>query len=199
MSGPGASAPGVGRPGPTAGAQDHAVIALGSNLGDRDATLRTAVSAIAAIDGVTVIGASVPIESVAVTLDGPDETKPGYLNGVVVVSTTVSPEDLLIELNRIESEHGRVRQERWGDRTLDLDLIAHGDTRLDTERLTLPHPRAAERSFVLEPWLQVEPDAVLPGRGRVDALLRALGEPVAHVEGAPALDVPLVTARGRNA
>ncbi|BDZ48820.1 hypothetical protein GCM10025867_10610 [Frondihabitans sucicola] len=170
----------------------RAVIALGANLGDRDATLREAVTDLGAIDGVTVVGASVPIESVAVTLQGLDASKPPYLNGVVVVSTTLAPEPLLGELNRIEAEHGRVRLERWGDRTLDLDLIVHGETVHSTDRLTLPHPRAAERSFVLEPWLQVDADAELPGVGRVDVILRALGDPVAHVVGAPSLDVPLV-------
>ncbi|ARC55599.1 2-amino-4-hydroxy-6-hydroxymethyldihydropteridine pyrophosphokinase [Frondihabitans sp. 762G35] len=167
----------------------RAVIALGSNLGDRDATLRGAVADIAAIEGVVVVGASVPIESVAVTLAGLDDSKPNYLNGVVVVDTTLEPEPLLRELNRIESEHGRVRLERWGDRTLDLDLIVHGDDVRDTGVLTLPHPRAAERSFVLEPWLQVEPDASLPGGERVADLLGALGDPVAHVPGAEPLDV----------
>lgn len=171
----------------------RAVIALGSNLGDRDHTLRQAVADIRAIDGVELVAASHPIESVAVTLHGPDEDKPSYVNGVAVVSTTLAPEKLLTELNRIEAEHGRVRLERWGDRTLDLDLIVHGDTTLDSDRLTLPHPRAAERSFVLQPWLEVDADAVLPGVGRVDVVLRDLGESVTVVPGAPSLDVLLVT------
>ena len=171
----------------TAGAPVRAVIALGSNLGDRESTLRQAVHDLEAIDGVDLVGASVPIQSVAVTLHGLDDSKPEYLNGVVVVSTTLAPEALLDALNRIEAEHGRVRLERWGDRTLDLDLIVYGDVVLDTERLTLPHPRAVERAFVLEPWLQVDADAVLPGAGRVDVILRGLGEQVAHVAGAAPL------------
>ena len=81
---------------------------------------------------------------------------------------------LLGYLHAIEARHGRVRRERWGDRTLDLDLIAFGDVRSDAPALLLPHPRAAERDFVLEPWLALDPDAVLPGRGRVDALLADL-------------------------
>ena len=170
-----------------------AVVALGSNLGDRDSTLRDAVRDLGDVDGVELVRASAPIESVAVGLEGLDESKPTYLNGAVLVRTTLSADDLLTELNRIESEHGRVRLERWGDRTLDLDMIVHGDTRLDTDRLTLPHPRAAERSFVLEPWLQVDADAELPGLGRVDEILRALDEPVAHVAGAPSLAVPLAS------
>jgi 2-amino-4-hydroxy-6-hydroxymethyldihydropteridine diphosphokinase len=169
----------------------RAVVALGSNLGDREATLREAVRDLAAIDGVDLVGASVPIESVAVTLDGVDASKPAYLNGVVVVTTTLAPEALLDELNRIESAHGRIRLERWGDRTLDLDLIVYDDVVQGTERLTLPHPRAAERSFVLEPWLQVDADAVLPGIGRVDVILRGLGDQVAPVAGAAPLGDPL--------
>lgn len=183
-----------GRAGSAPSEPVRAVIALGSNLGDRDRTLRRAVGDLDATPGVNVVGASVPIESVAVTLDGLDESKPSYLNGVAVVSTTLAPEELLDELNRIESDHGRVRLERWGDRTLDLDLIVYGDVVRDTERLTLPHPRAVERSFVLEPWLQVDRDAVLPGAGRVDAILGSLGDPVAHVEGARPLDAPLAEA-----
>ncbi|GAA4266164.1 2-amino-4-hydroxy-6-hydroxymethyldihydropteridine diphosphokinase [Frondihabitans peucedani] len=180
-----------GRAGSAPSEPVRAVVALGSNLGDRDLTLRRAVGDLDRTAGVSVVGASVPIESVAVTVDGLDESKPPYLNGVAVVSTTLAADDLLTELNRIESDHGRVRLERWGDRTLDLDLIVYGDEVRDTERLTLPHPRAAERSFVLEPWLQVDADAVLPGAGRVDAILRSLGDPVAHVAGAAPLDVPL--------
>jgi 2-amino-4-hydroxy-6-hydroxymethyldihydropteridine diphosphokinase len=172
----------------------RAVVALGSNLGDRDATLRAAVADLAAVDGVEVLAASVPIESVAVTLEGRDDSKPAYLNGAVLVATTLDPEALLTQLNRIESAHGRVRLERWGDRTLDLDLIVHGDTVQDTERLTLPHPRTAERSFVLEPWLQVEPEAVLPGGAVVARLLAALEDPVVHVAGAQPLDLPSLTA-----
>lgn len=168
----------------------RAVVALGSNLGDRDATLRAAVRALDETPGVTVVAASEPIESVAVTLAGVDESKPAYLNGAALVETTLPPLELLDAVNRIEDEHGRVRVERWGDRTLDLDLVVYGDTIVDTERLTLPHPRAFERSFVLEPWLQVDPAAVLPGAGPVAELLDGLQEPVAHVPDAPRLDRP---------
>ncbi|WP_082763492.1 2-amino-4-hydroxy-6-hydroxymethyldihydropteridine diphosphokinase [Frondihabitans sp. PAMC 28766] len=165
----------------------RAVVALGANLGDRDATLRAAVAALAATPGVTVLDASVPIESVALTPDGLDESKPAYLNGAALVETTLGPVELLDQLNRIEDDHGRVRLERWGDRTLDLDLVVHGDTVVDTPRLTLPHPRAADRSFVLEPWLQVDPEAVLPGAGPVRGILVGLQDPVAHRAGAARL------------
>ncbi|KQQ25553.1 2-amino-4-hydroxy-6-hydroxymethyldihydropteridine diphosphokinase [Frondihabitans sp. Leaf304] len=168
-----------------------AVVALGSNLGDRDATLRRAVSALRATPEVEVVAASVPIESVALTVDGLDESKPAYLNGAVLLATTLEPVALLDQLNRIENDEGRLRVERWGDRTLDLDLIAYDDVVLDTERLTLPHPRAAERSFVLEPWLQVDPEAAIPGSGPIAPLLAQLSDPVSRVAGAARLDADL--------
>lgn len=168
-----------------------AVVALGSNLGDRDGTLRLAVRSLAATPGIDVVAASVPIESVALTVDGLDDSKPAYLNGVVVLTTTLSPLDLLDRLNSIENDQGRLRVERWGDRTLDLDLIAYDDVLLDTERLTLPHPRAAERSFVLEPWLQIDPEAEIPGSGPIAPLLAQLSDPVTRVPGAVRLDAVL--------
>ena len=96
--------------------------------------------------------------------DGPDASAPAYLNGVALVTTRLAPSVLLGYLHAIEARHGRQRQERWGDRTLDLDLIAFGDVRSADPRLTLPHPRAVERDFVLAPWLSLDPDAELPGR-----------------------------------
>lgn len=150
---------------------EPAVVAFGSNLGDREATVLAAVDDLAATPGVRVDAVSPFMESIAVHLDGADETAPRYLNGVVLLSTALDPHALLDELNRIEDAHGRVRMERWGDRTLDLDLIAMGGRQIHDDRLVLPHPRAAEREFVLAPWLDVDPDAELPGLGRVDALL----------------------------
>lgn len=151
-----------------------AVIAVGSNLGDRAATFEAAVRAIAEADGVEVTAISTPIETVAVKLDGEDPDAPAYLNGVVLVRTTLAPRRLLQLLNGIERDHGRVRGERWGDRTLDLDIIDYAGMRSSADDLTLPHPRAHERTFVLRPWAEVAPDAVLPGRGRVADLLAAL-------------------------
>jgi dihydroneopterin aldolase / 2-amino-4-hydroxy-6-hydroxymethyldihydropteridine diphosphokinase len=152
-------------------APEPVVLALGSNLGDRAATLASAVGALRAVPGLTLTAESPVIESVAVTLAGEDPDKPGYLNQVVIGTSDLGPERLLEELLAIERAHGRVRTERWGDRTLDLDLIAYGERRIDTPELQLPHPRAAERDFVLRPWLLADPDAVLPGAGRVEALL----------------------------
>lgn len=155
----------------------RAVVALGANLGDTAATLAEAVSELRALPLTTGVVCSDPIESVAVTLTGPDPSKPGYLNAVALLETRLAPTVLMSALGDIESRHGRVRLERWGSRTLDLDLIAYGEVTSDDPRLTLPHPRAHERDFVLGPWASVDPDAQLAGRGRVaDLLRRVLGE-----------------------
>ncbi|WP_270366400.1 2-amino-4-hydroxy-6-hydroxymethyldihydropteridine diphosphokinase [Microbacterium algeriense] len=156
-----------------------AVVALGANLGDRHETIRAAAERIARLPLVSDVRLSALFETVALRLDGPDPDAPGYVNAVALVTTRLAPEILLGMLHAIEDENGRERRERWGDRTLDLDLIAYGDFVSDEPRLQVPHPRAAERLFVLEPWLDVDPDAVLPGWGRVAELaadLRARGE-----------------------
>ncbi|RZU64009.1 2-amino-4-hydroxy-6-hydroxymethyldihydropteridine diphosphokinase [Microterricola gilva] len=151
-----------------------AVIALGANLGDRRATLAAAVRAIADLPGVELTGVSSFIETPALKPHGVDTDAPAYLNGVATVVSALAPHALLDALNAIEHANGRVRAEHWGDRTLDLDLITYAELQQSDDRLTLPHPRAAERDFVLRPWLELQPDAVVPGRGRVDALLAAL-------------------------
>ena len=150
-----------------------AVIALGSNLGYRQQNLRSGVKDIGLIDGVTVTAVSDIVESQAVKPTGTDASAPQYLNAVILVTCDLDPETLLTELNRIETDHGRVRVERWGDRTLDLDLIAFGTLTHSSVRLTLPHPRAWERSFVIVPWRQIDPEARLAGRGRIDQLAAA--------------------------
>ncbi|WJY00911.1 2-amino-4-hydroxy-6-hydroxymethyldihydropteridine diphosphokinase [Curtobacterium sp. 458] len=160
----------------------RAVIALGANLGDRGSTLRAAASAIAALPGVTPVASSREVESVAVTLDGRDETKPRYRNAVVVVDTDLEPQALLDALHGIEDEHGRTREVRWGDRTLDLDVVAIDDLVIDTATLTVPHPRAAERAFVLAPWVDADPAAVLPGAGSVAELLDTIGDDTERVD-----------------
>lgn len=148
-----------------------AVVALGSNLGERAETLQAAVDALAALPLTAEVRASRVFETVAVTAAGVSEDAPRYLNAVALVRTRLAPTVLLRELHAIEAAHGRVRRERWGDRTLDLDLIAYGGVTSSDPRLTLPHPRAAEREFVLAPWLDVAPDAHLPGGGAVAELL----------------------------
>ena len=162
-----------------------AVLSLGSNLGDREGTIRVAIEEIAGVDSVTVVNASGLVETAAVRLDGVDDQAPPYLNAVVAILTALSPEALLDSLNRIEDAHGRVRDERWGDRTLDIDIVSMGGLTRESDTVTLPHPRAAGRAFVLAPWLEIEPDARIPGYGRVDELLAATGDLVHRVEAEP--------------
>jgi 2-amino-4-hydroxy-6-hydroxymethyldihydropteridine diphosphokinase len=151
-----------------------AVIALGANLGDRQATLLAATRELADSDGVELTAISPVIETPALRLDGVDHTAPAYLNAVALLNTTLTPDALLDVLTRIEQAHGRVRSDRWGDRTLDLDIVDFAGMVSSTDRLTLPHPHAFERDFVLKPWLAVDPDAVLPGHGRVADLVVGL-------------------------
>lgn len=153
-----------------------AVIALGANLGDRAETLEAALHEIARLPLTDRVRSSSAIETIAVTTKGVDASAPRYLNAVAVVDTRLAPTVLLAHLHAIEARHGRERRERWGDRTLDLDLISYGDITSSDFRLTLPHPRAAEREFVLAPWLEVDPAAVLPGSGRVADMLAHLRE-----------------------
>lgn len=148
-----------------------AIVAFGANLGDRAATIEAAAAELRALPLVDDVRLAPPISSVAVKPGGPDAEAPGYLNTVAIVSTRLAPSVLLAQLHEIERRHGRVRLERWGDRTLDLDLIAYGDVRSDDPHLLLPHPRAAERDFVLRPWLVLDPEAELPGAGSVARLL----------------------------
>ncbi|HWH25686.1 MAG TPA: 2-amino-4-hydroxy-6-hydroxymethyldihydropteridine diphosphokinase [Pseudolysinimonas sp.] len=152
----------------------EAVVAFGSNLGDRAATLLAAARELADTAGIELVAMSSVHETAAVRPEGIDVDAPAYLNAVALVRTTLAPVELLRVLNAIEHAHGRVRAERWGDRTLDLDLIDVSGTVLVTDDLVLPHPRAHERDFVLAPWLEIAPDATLPGYGRIDALLAGL-------------------------
>jgi len=162
-------------PGPRAPRPETvAVVAFGANLGDREETIRGAAARIARLPLVSEVQLSPLHETVAVRLDGPDPEAPAYVNAVALVTTRLAPSVLLGMLHAIEDENGRERHERWGDRTLDLDLIAYGDETSDAEAVRLPHPRAAERLFVLDPWLDLDPDAVLTGHGRVADLAGAL-------------------------
>jgi dihydroneopterin aldolase/2-amino-4-hydroxy-6-hydroxymethyldihydropteridine diphosphokinase len=137
----------------------RAVLALGANLGDRAATLQAALDDLDAFEGIRVIAASPVLQTDPV--GGPDQ--PDYLNAVLLVDTMLAPMELLAACQEVENDHGRTRHERWGPRTLDVDLISYGDVVAATGQLDLPHPRAGERAFVLAPWLAVAPDAVLPG------------------------------------
>jgi 2-amino-4-hydroxy-6-hydroxymethyldihydropteridine diphosphokinase len=149
-----------------------AVLALGSNLGDRRDILQGAVDAIEGIDQVRVTAASPVYETAPV--GGPQQ--PDYLNAVLLVTTTLPSRELLDRLHEVEAAFDRVRLVRWGPRTLDIDIITVAGERSDDPELTLPHPRAHERAFVLAPWHDADPDAVLPEHGAVADLLAAIGD-----------------------
>lgn len=151
------------------------VVALGTNLGDRDQEAFSALADIRATEGFRVIAASGVHETVALGPEGPNPDAPSYLNQVILLDSAWSAEKTLALLHGIENAHGRERGTvRYADRTLDLDLIMYGDETHDTEELTVPHPRAHRRRFVLEPWSEVDPEAVIPGLGPVSELLAAL-------------------------
>ena len=154
--------------------EQPAVIAFGANQGDRGATIHAAATELAEAKDVELTAISSLHETVAVRVEGPDPDAPAYLNAVALIRTTMTPDALLTLLHEIESDHGRVRAERWGDRTLDLDIVDFAGMQRDRDGLTLPHPRAAERDFVLKPWLEVDPDAVLAGHGSVADLVGSL-------------------------
>jgi dihydroneopterin aldolase/2-amino-4-hydroxy-6-hydroxymethyldihydropteridine diphosphokinase len=147
-----------------------AVLALGANLGDRVAALSAAVAALRDVGGLRVDAVSPVVETSPV--GGPPQ--PDYLNAVVLVTTELTPRQLLAACQRVEAGQGREREVRWGPRTLDLDVIRYGDLLSADPELELPHPRAAHRAFVLAPWLAMDGLAWLPeaaGRRPVAPLL----------------------------
>jgi 2-amino-4-hydroxy-6-hydroxymethyldihydropteridine diphosphokinase len=150
------------------------VLSLGSNLGDRLSNLQGAVDALADTPDVWVTGVSGIYETEPV--NSPDDAGL-YLNLVVLADTTLSAARLLDRALAVEDAFDRQRSEEHNSpRTLDIDLIVVGDKVSDTDELQLPHPRAAERAFVLRPWLDLEPDAEIPGTGTVAELLEKAGE-----------------------
>lgn len=138
------------------------VVAIGANLGDPQATMRSAVAELDRVPGVQITDVSPLARTAAV---GGPEDQPDYLNAVLLARTTLSARALLQACLEVENLHGRTRDERWGARTLDVDLITYGTLTDSAEDIEIPHPRAHERAFVLEPWSQIAPDAVLPGLG----------------------------------
>ena len=147
----------------------RAVLALGSNLGDRLYSLQGAVNALNDTPDIFVTAVSPVYESKPV--DSPEGSE-DYLNAVVLIDTTLSAPRLMDRALAIEDAFDRERSEvRNAPRTLDVDLVVVGDRRSDTDTLTLPHPRAAERAFVLQPWYDTEPDALLPGGDAIAVLL----------------------------
>lgn len=148
----------------------RAVLSVGANLGDRLGTLQGCVQAIARLPDTDVLAVSPVYQTTPV--GGPPQ--PDYLNAVLLVETGLPPRDLLAALGRIEAGFGRVRTERFGPRTLDIDIIDYDGQVSDNPVLTLPHPRAHERAFVLAPWHDLDPGAALPGHGPIAGLLAAL-------------------------
>jgi 2-amino-4-hydroxy-6-hydroxymethyldihydropteridine diphosphokinase len=163
-----------------------AYIGVGSNLGDRESTIRAAIARLEAHAGIRIVTCSALFETDPI---GPPQ--PAYLNGAIAVETTLDPPSLLAELLRVERELGRVRDPlvRMGPRTIDLDLLLYGDIVIDEPGLAVPHPRMPERAFVLVPLAEIAPNAVNPRCGRtVASLVRDLAgaHPVSSVEhGAP--------------
>jgi 2-amino-4-hydroxy-6-hydroxymethyldihydropteridine diphosphokinase len=149
----------------------RAFVGLGANLGDREATIRRAVSLLGATEGVEVLRVSTlrDTEPVGVV------DQPRFLNGAVELETALRPHELLGLLLAVERELGRDRAGvRWGPRTIDLDLLVYEDEVVDEQWLQLPHPLLHERRFALEPLAELEPDLEIPGRGRVSDLLARL-------------------------
>jgi len=148
----------------------NAFVGIGSNLGDREDHLRRAVELLAAEDAISVLASSQlrVTEPVGPVAQGP------FLNGAVQVETELAPRALLERLLAIEERLGRVRRERFGPRTIDLDLLVYEDAVVDEPGLTLPHPLLHERRFALEPLAELAPDLEIPGRGSVSALLSKL-------------------------
>ena len=147
-----------------------AYVGLGANVGPRAVTLLRAVDLLAEADDVEVLAVSQLRDTEPVgVLD-----QPSFLNGAVRIETTLEPRALLELLLGIERSLGRVRAERWGPRSVDLDLLVYGDETVDEPGLRVPHPRLRERRFALEPLAELDPDLVVPGLGPVSAALTAL-------------------------
>jgi 2-amino-4-hydroxy-6-hydroxymethyldihydropteridine diphosphokinase len=146
----------------------RAVIALGSNLGNRELNIDSAIAELAKI--IEIIHLSTNHETDPV--GGPEQPK--YLNAVLIAETQLDPHELLISMLEIENKLGRKREIHWGPRTIDLDLIVVGDQVVVSDVLVLPHPRAHERKFVLEPWLEIDPTAQIPGIGLVESILQRI-------------------------
>ncbi|GEK81137.1 2-amino-4-hydroxy-6-hydroxymethyldihydropteridine diphosphokinase [Agrococcus baldri] len=150
-------------------AERRAVLSLGANLGDRVATIDAAVRALEAIDGIRVLERSGNWESPSWHPDG-EGLSPDYVNIALLIATTMEPIDLLDATQAVEDALGRVRTQRWSPRTIDIDIVTMGGIERAEDRLVLPHPRAHQRQFVLQPWLEIEPLAVLPGQGPIAEL-----------------------------
>ena len=145
-----------------------AVIALGANIGSPEEQMQLAIAMLREATDV------IALSSIYRTLPVGGPEQPDFLNAICIAESDLPAADLLALLHGIEKTLGRERIERWGPRAIDLDLIQYGSILSSAEELELPHPRAHERKFVLEPWLEVEPDAILITHGKVSELLEQL-------------------------
>ena len=143
----------------------RAYVGVGANVGDRAATIDAAVSALPAVVAVSKLRETDPVGVV---------DQPRFLNGAAALDTNLSARELLDVLLTIERDLGRERRERWGPRTIDLDLLLYGGETIEEPGLTVPHPRLHERRFALEPLLDLDPELAIPGRGRVADVLAEL-------------------------
>jgi 2-amino-4-hydroxy-6-hydroxymethyldihydropteridine diphosphokinase len=143
----------------------RAYVGLGANLGEREETIRAAVAELPDVVAVSPLRETDPV---GVT------DQPRFLNGVAALETELAPRELLDVLLAVERRLGRERRERWGPRTIDLDLLLYGDEVIDEDGLKIPHPRLHERRFVLEPLADLAPQLVVPGLGGVEDLLAEL-------------------------
>lgn len=145
-----------------------AVIALGANIGNPQEQMDLAVAMLREATDFKVVSEYFSTEPVS------DIAQPDYLNAVCIVESELPAMDLLALLHGIEKTLGRERNERWGARTIDLDLIQYGSMLSSAEELQLPHPRAHQRRFVIEPWHSIEPDAILLTHGKISEILEQL-------------------------
>jgi 2-amino-4-hydroxy-6-hydroxymethyldihydropteridine diphosphokinase len=145
-----------------------AVISLGANIGNPKEQMTLAIAMLREATDVLAVSTLHETQPVG----GPDQ--PNYLNAICIAESDLPAADLLSVLHGIEKTLGRERLERWGPRTIDLDLIQYGSILSSAQELELPHPRAHERRFVLEPWIEIEPDAILLTHGKVSELLEQL-------------------------
>jgi 2-amino-4-hydroxy-6-hydroxymethyldihydropteridine diphosphokinase len=143
----------------------RAYVGVGANLGDRQATIENAIALLPGVVAVSELRETEPVGRVE---------QPPFLNGAVALETSLSPRELLDTLLAVERALGRERRERWGPRTIDLDLLLYGDVVVAEPGLAVPHPRLHERRFALEPLADLDPELAIPGRGRVSDLLAEL-------------------------
>jgi 2-amino-4-hydroxy-6-hydroxymethyldihydropteridine diphosphokinase len=148
-----------------------AYVGLGANIGDPGGQMKLAIEDLKQLPGTNLVLTSSLYKSAPVGY----ADQPDFLNAVVQLDTQLSPEVLLDRLQEIENRHGRERTFPNAPRTLDLDLLLHGDSVVDTPKLTLPHPRMHERAFVLQPLLELDPAISIPGKGKAGTLLSACG------------------------